>query len=183
MNYSFGCLPPKVDIRDYHYAKASAAALPDEFVLGWLPGVKDQGAVCSCVAHATSSILEYHAKQDNSSQKLSTAFIYGIQKKVCGRDGSGMYLRDACKIVNLYGDMLESDCPGNREVPKAHAIAESAFNDDGKLSRAAFFKVLSYVKLRNNEEIKHALMNHGPVLASVKWFKTFECVDGKLTGE
>ncbi len=185
MNNIYGCLPPKTDVRDYKFESPSSKAnIPTSFKVSSLPRIKNQGSVCSCVAHASSSILEYHANNDGNSAKLSTNFIYGIQKQLCGHEGSGMYLRDACKIVKTYGDMLEEDCKGNKEVPEAHTIAEDAIKDEGKVDRAKEFKINSYVKCKGVNDIKLAIMNYGPVLASVKWYNTFYCNDNNiLSGE
>ena len=176
----YGCQPPKIDLRDYKLnpVVASAAQLPEEFVLEDRMKVKNQGSVSSCVAHATSSILEYH---DKGQRELSTNFIYGIQRKVCDREGSGMYLADACKIVNKYGDMLEDDCPGNNEVPKSCDIAEESFGDASKLERAAYFKVSKYFNCKSNSDIKYAVMNHGPVLCSIKWYDKYKVKDGIIS--
>lgn len=171
--YAKGCLEPKVDVRDYTLARPAGGALPSAYVTPLLPEVKNQGSVCSCVAHATSSILEYHEKMEQGDVKLSTNFIYGIQKKVSGYAGKGMYLRDACKIVHNYGDVLNSDCPGNTEVPEVHAIAEAMLDNSHALEVASYYKILSYVRLQDIEDIKYAIYNYGPVLASVKWFDNF----------
>ncbi len=185
MMYSYkGCIPSKYDARDYRLKAAGSTSLPEAFTINRLPKVKDQGAVNSCVAHSTSSILEYHDMMEGNSTTLSTNFLYGIQKQLCGYEGMGMYLRDVCKIVNTYGDMLESDCPGNVEVPKAHSIAEEAIKDETKVKKASNFKIASYVRLTKENDIKRAIMSYGPVLASVKWYNTFHCNDQHvLVGE
>lgn len=167
----YGCLPPKTDIRDYKLKRdtvtAVADTLPKSFSIDKIAEIKNQGSVGSCVAHATSTILEHHS--DNKF-KLSTNFIYGIHNKLYGTEGPGMYLRNGAKIAQKYGDMLEDDCSGNTEVPKVYNIAKESFEDDAKLNRAYKFRIESYCKLNNNNEIKYALMNHGPVLVSVKWY-------------
>jgi len=117
MKIKYGVLPAKVDLRDYKICSANMEIIyPEEFVLSNLPKVKCQKNVNSCCAHAVSSILEFH---DLSRDTLSTNFIYGIQKYLFNQTQQGMYLVQACKIVNDYGDPLESDCKGNTEVPKA----------------------------------------------------------------
>lgn len=185
MHTDYGCLPPTTDVRDYKIVPASSASpLPEIYKCQHLPRVKNQGSVSSCVAHVSSSILEYHAEREGNPAKLSTAFIYGIQKKHCGHERGGMYLRDACKIVKDFGDMYEEDCAGNVEVPAAHSIAETAIEDVAKLERAKQFKINSYVKLTKVNDIKRAIMNYGPVLASVRWYDTFKCnKDDVLCGE
>lgn len=179
----FGCKLSPCDLRDYRLKSeaATASALPEEYFCELTTPVKNQKSVCSCVAHAVSSILEYHAK---GQYKLSTNFIYGIQKKLCNYEGKGMYLRDACKIVANYGDMLLEDCPGNVEVPKCYAIAEEALADKAKANRAKVFRVLKYFSCSSIKDIKQAIYSHGPVLASIRWYDTFKATkDGSLTGE
>lgn len=178
---TYGCKPPKIDIRDYKLPKVGVLSLPSTYICSSkLPVVKDQGYVNSCVAHAISSILEYHDKTD---VRLSTNFIYGIQKKLFGHADEGMYLNDACKIVNQYGDMLLTDCDGNDEVPEAHKIAENAFISDDKLNSAKEFRITSYYNCNSISDTKRAIYKHGPVLGSVKWYNNFKInEDGELTG-
>jgi hypothetical protein len=52
-----------------------------------------------------------------------------------------MYLSDACKIATKYGDMLESDCSGNVEIPHAWYEAESAYANAEKMKRAYTFRL------------------------------------------
>lgn len=176
----FGCILSPFDLRDFKI-KAAATALPDTYTCPIDVKVKSQGSVGSCVAHAVSSILEYHT---NAAVSLSTNFLYGIQKKLFNRDGKGMILRDACKIAVEYGDMLLEDCPGNVEVPKCHGIAAEAFEDKDKLERAITYHISNYFLCSNAEEIKQALVNHGPVLASMKWYNNYKTdKNGVLYGD
>lgn len=171
MTRNLGALPPKKDVRDYTLSRvAQEEEFPESFYCSFgTSNIKNQGSVSSCVAHATSSILEYYTDR----AKLSTNFIYGIQNKECGQDGVGMYLRDACSIVSKYGDMLEEDCPGNDEVPDSWMVAEAAFCDKEKLDRAHNFRIDKYVSLRTEKDIKRFIMQYGPVLASIKWYDNF----------
>lgn len=178
----FGCILSSYDSRDYKLkAGASKADLPEEFSLPLNMEVKNQRQVSSCVAHAVSSILEYHAIPKVS---LSTNFIYGIRKELFNSEGKGMMLRDACKIAVDYGDMLLEDCPGNNEVPKSYDIANIAFNDQSKLATASKYRILKYFLCTSNKDIKYALYNYGPVLASMKWYNNYTVGrDGMLSGD
>ena len=169
----FGCIPSTYDSRDYTLSAAAtkSSELPEEYICPLKMPVKNQGQVGSCVAHATSSILEYHALP---AQKLSTNFIYGLQKCLFNKETEGMMLRDACKIAADYGDMLLEDCPGNTEVPGCFSVAEEALNNQEKRARASEYRILKYFLCLSNKDIKHALYNYGPVLASVKWYNTFK---------
>lgn len=164
-----GALPAKTDVRDYR-VKATSGDFPETFELNYLPKVKNQHAVNSCVAHATSSILEYFNKKEvNSTVELSTNFIYGMQGVALGRYDSGMYLRDACKIVKEYGDPTEDTIKGNTEQPNCAKRLSEQLTDE-VYAEAAIGKIDSYARCRTEKEIKHALMNYGPVLASIKWY-------------
>ncbi len=182
MENRFGALKPKVDLRDYKLSSSSIKSqlFPEKFECTGIAIIKNQQSVLSCVAHATSSILEYYSL----GNILSTNFIYGIQKEICGHDGSGMYLRDACSIVQKYGDMFETDCTGNNEVPECWKIAESAFEDEEKALRAHYNKIDEYVSLKTVDEIKRFLLSYGPVLGNVYWRDSYKPdKDGVLTGD
>ena len=183
--FSFkGCLPSPADARDYRVKVAGAVEFPKSFEVQQMPPVKNQKQVNSCVAHALSSIMEYHDARIGSMKTLSTNFIYGIQNKYCGHSGQGMYLRDACKIGLDLGTPWECYCPGNNEVPKAHEIAEITYADADKMENASYFRIASYARCRDEKSLKSALMNYGPVLCSVNWRDTFKIdSDGVLYGE
>ena len=180
----FGCNVSKYDSRDYKLKSdiVSKSNLPEEFILPVEDlRIKNQTNVSSCVAHATSSILEYHT---NPHKNLSTNFIYGIQKLLFNSTTEGMCLREACKIAADYGDMLEDDCPGNTEVPKCYEVAEDALYDDDKVTRASEYRISKYFLCLTNDDIKYALYKHGPVLASIKWYNTYRVnTKGILEGD
>ena len=182
----FGANVSTYDSRDYTLKAnvVSDCKVPEEYILPVKASIKNQKNVSSCVAHATSSILEYHS---NPHQTLSTNFIYGIQNKLFNRDTEGMMLRDACKIVANYGDMLEEDCPGNTEIPNCYDSALNAFCDEDKVERASQFRISSYFYCINQDHIKYAIYKHGPVLASIKWYKDYKVnksgiLEGSHTG-
>lgn len=176
MNY--GCIPSPYDIRDYKVGVAKTSDLPESFELDFSKiHVKDQGSVNSCVAHALSTILEYHS---GGHFDLSTNFFYGLQFSYCGQDGQGMYLRDACKMATKLGDPTLEDCPGNAEVPQCRSIAEAAYENEAIMTKAADFRTQSYYACDTNEDIKFALINYGPILASIKWTKGTKVKNGTL---
>lgn len=181
-DFGMGCKPPKYDIRDYKIKKkkAMAVAYPEEFEIKLNAKVKSQGVISSCVPHASSTILEHYA-----GEKLSTNFIYGIANRLYGSKGPGMYMRDACKIIQKYGDMKYDDCPGNTEVEVVYDIANKAFDDKEKLDRAYKYHILSYAQVKSEQDIKYAIMNYGPVFASMKYYdkNTFDRRTGILKAD
>jgi hypothetical protein len=163
----YGARLPKIDLRDYR-VKAGAVNVK-EFELDNLPTIKNQFAVNSCVAHSSSSILEwFDQKETNKCCKLSTDFIYGMQGVDFNRLESGMYLRDACKIVQKRGDCLYKTVPHNIEMPECYENLKNILNEE-IYGEALTHKVGSYAKCKTSEDVKYALMKYSPVLISIKW--------------
>lgn len=176
MTHFLGALKPTVDTRDYKVA-AAAHEFPESYLCENLPPVKNQRSVSSCVAHATAAILETLNKTETGDfVELSTNFIYGMQGVVLGRLEGGMYLRDACKIVKEYGDPSADTIEGNTEQPKCTEELKQQLSDE-VYKEASIFKVASYAKCSNENAIKHALMNYGPVLGSVNWYNKYDVKD------
>lgn len=168
-NPTFGAQPPKTDLRDY---KVKAGTVNTEsFELDDLPPVKNQYSVGSCAAHSLSSILEWFNNQEtNEYNELSTGFIYGMQGIEFDRLEKGMYLRDACKIVQKYGDCLVETIPYNIEMPYCYNQLKEDLNES-VYNESAICKVKSYAKCTTKKAVQHALMTYSPVLMSVKWYE------------
>ena len=153
------------DIRDYSIV--AEKEFPETFECEGVPTVKNQGDHPTCVAHAVSSVLEYHYnKQHSKARKFSTQFIYGF------RDfgyyvGDGMMTRDALKTVQKHGDPFYSDCPGNSD----YADAEKALSENIEelLVKASNHTITTYFRCSSPEEIKTALMNYGPVVMAMNF--------------
>ena len=163
--YGFGALPSPPDIRDYHLAAQviNIAALPETFI-NRKTKIKYQGSQQTCVAHALSSLVEFH---NGTNETFSTEFIYG-----CRTDkdylGEGMYLRDGLKILQNYGDVFLQDLPGNSSVPVAR---KNVFTNFDILKEKAYpNRISTYYKIYTIEELKYSLYNNGPVPASMRWF-------------
>lgn len=168
--FVMGALPGKKDIRDYKIKKkvCMAVTYPETYECPNIVKVKNQGPVGSCVAHATSQILEFHeGGTANDFPKLSTNFIYGIHYKLFGSKGPGMYLRESANIVAKYGDPREDLCRGNNEVEGVYTIAEKAFNNPEVMESAAKHRISSYARVASPTDIKYALMTYGPILAAI----------------
>lgn len=178
-----GALDPKVDLRDYTYEPeiAMAAELPEEFEL-WTPDIKNQGVVGSCVAHTAAEIEEYFNHIENKPNKeLSVGYIYGCRYNY---KGEGMYLRDALKTLKNRGVVEKYEFPYNKEVPVIITLFEEA--DQLGWETDKNHKITSYFSINGKGEelqdkVKRCLMNNGPVMMSVPWYKDFEVVNGIIT--
>lgn len=176
----FGALQPKIDLRDYELA-AGVCEFPESYICKDLPPVKNQRTVSSCVAHATAAILEAFNKTETGTfVPLSTNFIYGMQGVKLNRLDKGMYLRDACKIAQQYGDATERSISGNTEQPNCTEELQEKLTDD-ILNESKQYRIKSYAKCKTEEDIKYALMNYGPVLGSIKWYKKYTIKNKVIT--
>lgn len=164
-----GVVPSPVDVRDYKLAVAMTAPFPDTFQVDILTPVKNQTSTPSCVAHATSTIVENHFQSETGTYaEFSTEFIYGY-RPFGYHIGDGMCLRDACKTLADVGDVYEVDCKGNHNYKEAMLNVEKSI--DELRSKAYPHRISKYVRLRNESDIMQALMNYGPVLISMKWYE------------
>jgi hypothetical protein len=119
----FGCILSSYDSRDFKLKASASAKLPEEFSLPLKMPVKNQRQVSSCVAHATSSILEYHTEP---YKELSTNFIYGSPKVFCSQSGvakeidletgeiveNSIFAAKRKAIYSTHGHKLYANCCG-----------------------------------------------------------------------
>jgi C1A family cysteine protease len=176
---SNGVKPSKTDLRDYTVKAGAVNA--NSFKLNNLPKVKNQSMVNSCVAHSVSSVLEwFNQKETGEYRELSTAFIYGMQGVEFNRLDTRMYLRDACKIMQKYGDCLNDTVSFNIEMPHCYNRLKKILNDE-VYKEAAICKIKSYVRCTTDNAVKYALMRYSPVIIAVKWYKEYEVLnDGTI---
>lgn len=169
IEYSFGAQPSKKDIRDYKLnAQAlSAVKVPSSLLLKHVP-IKNQGAFPTCVAHALCELVEYHNReQEGTFTRFSTDFIYGLR---FGGDymGNGMYVRDALKNVQNYGDVIYKQLPGNSNVETA---VPKVMGELETLKPLAYpNRISTYYRIRNVNELKYALSHDGPVVVGMWWY-------------
>ena len=173
----FSSLVSPVDVRDYKVAVLQQE-FPEKFELPTV-SVKNQGSVGSCVAHACSSVVEYHNKrQENFDMVFSTEFIYGY-RPTGYYVGEGMYVRDALKTLQKVGDCPQSVLKGNHKCDVAMEIVNA--NIDELKESAKPHKISTYAKVKTVDEIKQALMSFGYVVVNMPWYKNYKLKDGVYT--
>lgn len=155
------------DIRDYKIC--SNSDLPSEYSCEIKVPVKNQGSKPTCVAHAAASLVEYHNKRQNNNKyrAFSTEFIYGT-REIGYYIGDGMCIRDALKTLTKFGTPYKTDCPGNNDV--AEAMENINANLEKYRELAYPHRISTYYKCSNNDEIKTAIVKHGPVLVSMNTY-------------
>lgn len=162
-----GAIKQPFDIRDYKIV-CSTSDFPKEYSLTHQE-VKNQGSVCSCVAHAIQSLMESRFILDKNKRiKLSTDFIYG------NRTGSfckkGMCTRQALKNTVKYGDIEYRYCNTNTEMPEVENKFKKA-NENVIKNNINRNNITTYYRCGRESEIKESLMKDGPVLMVFKWPK------------
>lgn len=167
------------DVRDYKLAgTAIPVVFPETFTLEEV-SIKNQGMTGSCVAHACSSVVEYHHNRQKPNKLVfSTEFIYGY-RPLGYYVGEGMYVREALKTLQKVGDCPLAVLKGNHEYEKAMENVEE--NLELYKDAAYSHRISTYVRVYSVEEIKTALMNYGPVIISMPWHKDYKLIDGVYT--
>jgi hypothetical protein len=173
----FSELVSPYDVRDYKLA-AGVAEFPESFELD-LVTVKNQGSTGSCVAHACSSVIEYHHKrQEKTDISFSTEFIYGY-RPLGYYVGEGMYVREALKTIQKLGDCPTFNLKGNHKCSEAMQNVESQLETLKPLAYP--HRISTYIRVKSTEEIKRALMECGYVVVSMPWHKDYKLKNGVYT--
>lgn len=177
--YTLGSLFSIPDVRDYvAHSNKSDDEIPKEFTLNYLPAIKNQGAVGSCVAHSLATVAEYYTKKETGKKtKMSTGYIYG-NRMFSTHKGSGMYTRDALKTMTKYGDVPYEYFPDNVEVPYAIELFEQKVEEIEHLGYN--FKFKAYYKLTDEKAIKTHLLSGNPVVMAMPWYDDIKIVDGVM---
>jgi hypothetical protein len=183
----FTSLVSPYDVRDYKFACVSEVVLPETFdctaseLASVKLSVKDQGSTGSCVAHACSSVIEFHNKRQKATGTIfSTEFIYGY-RPLGYYVGEGMYLRDALKTIQKIGDVPLTTLRGNHECDEAMEAVEAKLEEYKDIAYP--HRVSTYMRVNSEQDIKQALMKYGPVLVSMPWAANYKLKNGVYTVE
>lgn len=161
-----GALRPKIDLRDYKMS-IGEQTFPKAFQLEAPHEIKNQGNVSSCVANMASYLKEkLYKKVSGVYKRFSVGYIYGNKPN---SNMLGMYLRDAFKLLNDQGDVLNSDFNYDLEVPEIQEELQKAGNN--RLNTlAAEHKIKTYFSVNGENQIKAALQEYGYVGIGVPWY-------------
>lgn len=162
-----GCLRDQLDERDYLMrAYLPLVKLPKKVdYTAKMSPVRDQGEEGTCVSFATTSgMKEYQEKIDYQKLVvLSPRFLYNECKKIDGMpDSEGTTIRIAMKVLKNIGTCRESYWPyqpHQADKPKKGAPAN-----------ARKFRVLTYARILNLNELRMSLANKGPGVIGVEVF-------------
>lgn len=164
------------DVRDYTIE--TDAEFPEAFSLETVH-VKNQWTIPTCTAHALSSVCEYHHRRQHGwYERFSTEFLYGLREQDY-YVGRGMRIRDGLNTLLKYGNVFESDCEGNHDYVDA---MNHVSKDVDKLKELAYpHRIRAYFKINNVDELKTALIHHGPVVVSMNNYEKSRIIDDVYT--
>lgn len=165
--------PSPPDERDYKLNQfvcmAPGEEIPEEYIVPYVPSVRDQGNTGMCMAFSLASIKEYQEwKERGLRVRYSPGFIYA-QKTFTAQEG--MIPRFDLGVLRRNGVCEFGQFPsiGKYEVVKdKFDLLDEQVKKDAKKQ-----KIKSYIRLNNEYEIKKAVMELGPVLLAIDIYPSF----------
>jgi C1A family cysteine protease len=168
-DFALGALKDKKDDRDYSVGVIGDIDVPAEIDMReFVPEVKSQGKLSSCVAHAICSAIEMQINMQDPRRYVPLSELYNYyhgrwESNIFPADG-GMYPRDAIKSVKDEGIALEVAHPYNVEFynrPPSSA-AESVAHIYSAMTKE-YFRVFSDVAMMEKLALGLPIMINVPV--------------------
>lgn len=167
------------DDDDLIYEHLSAA--PAGFYLAELPNeyslrsssliARNQGERPTCVAFAVAMLYQlYNNRIHGNMVEFSPEWVY--QHRI-NRNSHGMYAKDALKIIQSTGIVLEEDYPYNLyDLGKAEIIERSDVRSAQLLSKAKQNRIAAFSRVSTQDGVKRALLeNNTPLVALIQHYK------------
>ena len=166
--------PSPFDERDYNLASINESTLGSHFPKeydGISSKILNQGAISSCVAHASATSLNIGEYIFNDIQlNFSPGFIYG-NRGDNDYKGEGMYLRQALKQLNKSGCVLYEDFPYNLPYDDVEHLI---FKKKNKLlEKAKKYAIKNYYRCYTERDIKDCIIVRGGVLITIPIYTNF----------
>lgn len=165
---NLGCIKDKLDDRDYLMrAYLPVVKLPKKVdYTPKLSPVRDQGDEGTCVSFATAcGMKEYQELLDYEKLiELSPRFVYSECKKIDGMPKEeGTTIRAAMRVLEDRGVCQENFWPYSpHQKTKAR---------EGAVSNAKKFRIMTYARILNLNEMRLSLATKGPCVIGVEVFE------------
>lgn len=167
----FGWVKDKYSPKDYLY-RLPVRALPEKVDLSkYLPPIRNQGNVSSCVGFGIGGNLVSILKMQNAySEWFSPTWIYNWARAMEGTltQDIGCLPRDACDALLKYGCLLEHFWPYNNEKLDMSTPSSERMEQATKYVDFAYYRVVDGV-----DGIKAALADNHMVSIGCPWFTTW----------
>jgi len=164
----FGCIKDKFDDRDYLMrAYLPVVKLPKkvDYTQKMSP-IRDQGEEGTCVGFAVASgMKEYQEILDYQKLvELSPRFVYSECKKIDGMpEEEGTTIRASMQVLEKLGvcqEKLWPYQPHQKDEPK-----------EGAKANAQKFRIITYARILNLNELRMVLLSKGPVVLGIEVFE------------
>ncbi len=164
----FGCIRDKFDARDYLMrAYLPVVKLPKKIdYTQKMSPIRDQGDEGVCVGFAVASgMKEYQEILDYQKLvELSPRFVYSECKKIDGMpEEEGTTIRAAMQVLESKGVCQEKFWP---YLPHQKTKAQ-----EGAISNAKKFRIITYARILNLNELRLSLATKGPSVIGVEVFE------------
>lgn len=178
MAFKTGYIKSPGDCRDFIYGQVLGmdtvfkASLPYRFSrLDTCGAVRNQGSFGTCVAFAGGGVKDEQEARNYPGRGIITSPLF-LYKKCKELDGipttEGTYPRVLMKVLQQYGVCKESSFPySGMTWPSMPSIPTKAVDE------ATQFKIGAYASISTLTEVKHSLINNGPVLVALLLYESF----------
>ena len=150
--------------------KMAVAPVPERVMLDqYLPSVRNQGQIGSCVGFGIGAVLGARAKMNNAYLKwFSPTWIYNGARFIEGTlaEDAGCYPRDALDWLLKKGCLLERDWPYNPLLLDTRAPPSSLEPEASEFPLLAYYRVVDGV-----DGLCSALVAGFHVAIGTPWFK------------
>jgi C1A family cysteine protease len=169
----YGMLPSKPDDRDFKYKTVRLTVARKMDLRPYCSPVRDQGNLGSCTGQAGAAMREYYEILLKSQQiSLSPLMLYYLERWLEGNVNIdiGAEPRNAMRALLHIGiapeELYITDPAEYKHAPNFQALME-----------ARKFRISSYERLQNVEQMLTAINDRQPVLMGVMVYPSFENVD------
>lgn len=168
-----GALESPYDERDYQLNSLimKAVRLPDEYIVPIPAIIADQGSSGTCCAATLAQIKHSQEFEELGDDRMfSAAYIYSNRKDT-DYQGSGMYPREALQNLVDYGICHEDDFHGYNTYEYDALKQQYLANKESLDRKAKPYRIASYYRLNDVEEVKTALYTVGYIQACYPVYK------------
>ena len=168
-----GALESPYDERDYQLNSLimKAVRLPDEYIVPIPAIIADQQSSGTCVSCSLAQIKHSQELEElGDGRMFSAAYIYSNRKDT-DYQGSGMYPREALQNLVEYGICHEDDFHGYDTYEYEELHRQYLENKQILDRKAKPYRIASYYRLNDVEEVKTALYTIGYINACYPVYK------------
>lgn len=179
--YKLSAIPSPPDPNDYKVTRLVPLlnTFPVYHSIKYNSVAKNQGDIGSCVPHSISCLKEIiEEKQSGEFRLFSPGFVYANRRNT-DFQGEGMVPSQALYNLRHHGIVHQEDFPYNEEYPGIKNLLSTGGGQDILFAKAEPFRISSYCKVNNLNELRTALLRVGPISGCFPIYESFFKLDKK----